>query len=247
MRFIVGTTIDLDAQSAVRPGSLLFEVERGQVTAIGPVENTPDVIVQSFDPSNDIFYRSPDTLTPDELSEEVAIHFPQSLREKIDKRVISGSLGGLVLMQCVGSTIPAIAPLSALTEVIRTAGSVNYAILQADRAGLLFVKRSGVELQAYASARSLKDFLTMTTDERNHVFPDFHASEVLLSGNDLDHFENIDLGPPTTSRRISISDFQLICGFTPEATAVVELNQHLYSLVIGAAAVYAEIIIEANK
>ncbi len=246
MRFIVGTNIDVDAQNAVRPGSLLFEVEHGQVTAIGPVENTPDIIVQSFDPSHDIFYLSPDTLTPDELSEEVAIHFPLPLRERMDKRLISGSIGGLVLMQCINNSISGINPLAAFNEILRLAGSVNSAILQADLGGLLFVKRSGVELQAYASARSLKEFLAKTADERNHIFPDFHALEILLSGSDLDHFENIDLGPLTTSRRISISDFQPICGFTPEATAVVELNPHLYTHVIGAAAVYAEIMTESN-
>jgi len=161
-------------------------------------------------------------------------------------RIAASSITGLVLMQYVPAECHAISPLAALEEILRATGSVNSAILSADNGGLLFVRRSGADITAHASDHSLKTFLELSYDERENIFPDFHASEIILSGPDIDGFENFDLGGSLeTGRRISISDFTSICDFADDAAIIVQMNPHLYTLAIGAAAVFAAIVSEA--
>ena len=226
--------------------SLAFETDGKKLTALGHTDAPLDVTVQSFDPAHDIFYRAPEPLTPEELAGEVDIHVPKPLQQKINGRMMPGTLDGLVLMQHNASTRPSIPPLAALEKILRATGSINSAILQADHGGILFVHNAGMEFHAGASPHSLKEFLDLSTEERERVFPDFHALEILLSGSDLDHFQNLDLGSVSTSRRIEFSDFTSLCEFTSEAATLVEVNLHLYTLIIGAAVVYAEILHEGQ-
>ncbi len=157
-------------------------------------------------------------------------------------RIVPGTLDGLILMQHIPSASPAIPPLAALQKILKTTGSVNSAILHADNGGILFVHNGGKEFHPDVSAQSLNEFINLSSEECERIFPDFHASEIIMSGSDLDHFQNFDLAPLSTSRRITISDFAGLCEFTSEAKELVELNAHLYTLVIGAGAVYAEIL-----
>jgi hypothetical protein len=243
MQFKIGSS---SAAREAESVSLLFEIAEDRLIAVGEAQPPFDAIVQSFDPNRDIFYRAPERLTPEELAEEVDIHLPESLRQTLNSRVVPGMLDGLMLMQHIPSACPAIPPLAALEKMLRATGSVNSAILHADNGGILFVRNAGTELHAGASAHSLKAFLSLSEEEREHVLPDFHASEFLLSGYDLDHFQNFDLGQLSTSRRIAISDFTGLCEFTSEAATLVEMNPHLYTLAIGAAAIYAEIFNESE-
>ncbi len=224
--------------------SLTFETNGKMLTAIGHADAPLNVSIQSFDPTRDIFYRAPESLTPDELAEEAEIHVPKPLQQRIDGRVTPGTLDGLVLMQLITSTRPSIPALAALEKILRATGSINSAILQADNGGILFVHNAGLEFHAGASPHSLKEFLDLSIEERERIFPDFHALEILLSGSDLDHFLALDLGSLSTSRRIEISDLTSLCEFDSEARELVESNPHLYTLIIGAAAVYADIVHE---
>ena len=242
MRFIVGSN-----SAGIKRGNaaslfLAFDLEGSKLIATGEADGHPDVVVHTFDPNRDIFYRVPEPLTPDELTEEIAIHVPASLRDSADRRFIPGSIDGFIIIQSGFSSLPAISALAALNQVLRAAGSVNSAILQAENGGMLWVRKSGIETHAGASARSLKDFLAFSEEEREHIFPDFHASEVFFSGADLDHFQNLNLEPISTSRRITLSEFSSLCEFTSEVATLVGMNPHLYTLVIGAAAVYAKIL-----
>jgi hypothetical protein len=242
MRFNIGTTITSNSQNESGAIALEFGIYGNQLTALGSANTSLDVIVQCFDPDRDIFYRISESLNPEELAEEVEIHVPLSLKQKLNGRIVSGTLHRLVLMQHIASACPAIPPLTVLQKILETVGSVNSAILQADRGGILFVYNGGKEFHAGASRHSLKEFINLSVKERERIFPDFHAFEIIMSGSDLDHFQNLDLGPLSTSRRITISDFAGICELTSESRERVELNPHLYTLAIGAAAVYAEIL-----
>ncbi len=246
MRFNVGIHSTNTAPNATDVTALAFEIHENGLTAIGLAHAPFDIVVQNFDPSRDIFYRTPEPLTPDELAEEIEIHVPQSLRQRIKNRIVSGTMGSFVLMQNTSSATPVIPPLTALEKILKGAGNVNFAILQADNNGILFVRNAGNEIHADASTRSLKEFLTLGHDERERDFPDFHASEILLSGNDLGGSQSLDLTLVTGSRRIAIPDFTSICHFTPETATLVETNPSLYALVVGAAAVYADILQESK-
>ncbi len=231
----------IEARNDALTISLACEAGEGELVILDENSGLPDVTIQAFRPAMDIFYRSPGPLTPEELAEEVAIHVPQSLREIPRGRLVPSTMDGLVMMQYVKPSFPAISPLAALGEILRVAADVNFGILQADNGGLLFLHRSGAEIHAYASAHSLKEFLELPDDERESLFPDIHADEVLVSGSDLDHFEHLDLGPIEIARKISIADFGSICETTPEARAAIASNPHLYTLAIAAARVYASI------
>jgi hypothetical protein len=246
MRFKIATSTASNSQSARNEFALLFEYDGVRLLAIGEAEAPFDLTVQSFDPAHDIFYRTPEALTPEALAEEANIHVPNSLWQKLNKHLLPSTLDGLVLMQHVASDCPAISPLPALTKILLASGTVNSAILCAENGGTLYVRNAGTELHAGASAHSLKELLDFTDQEREEIFPNLHASEILLCGSDLDHFRNLDLGPLSTSRRVAISDFTELCEFTPRVLALVELNPHLYTLLIGAATVYAEILRERN-
>jgi hypothetical protein len=236
MRFKAGTSSAATTSTQAEGIGLEFEANVNILTAIGSAIAPFDVVVQAFDPIHDIFYHTQEALTPEELAEEVEIHVPRTLLQKLNSRVVPGTLGGLVLMQHISTSSPTISPLAALKEVLEATGSVNFAILQADNGGILFVRNAGMQFHAGASAHSLKEFLKYSKEERERTFPDFHTSEIILSGYDL------DLGPEITSRRVAISDFTPICEFASEAGTLVETNPHRYTLVIGAAAVYAEIL-----
>jgi len=225
--------------------SLSFRIEDGKLIAADSAGILPSVTVQAFRPEHDIFYHTPEPLTPAELHEEVAIHIPQTLHESLNDRVFPSTLGSLVLMQYTNPVYPSISPLAALREILLADGSVNSAILQADNGGLLFVRKAGEHFEAHASAHSLKTFLALPEDERDTIFPDFVASEIIMSGYDLDHFEELNLGPLEESRRIAVSDFLSISTFTEDALKAVELEPHLYTLCIGAASVFAQITKEA--
>jgi hypothetical protein len=238
MQFTIGTnTTGKQAQ----PLGLTFGMNGTGLIAISPATTPFDVTVQPFDPDRDIFYHTSESLTPEDLAEEIEIHVPRSLRDKLNTRLTSGTLGNFVMMQSISSGSPAITPLAALEKILSPIGTVNSAILQADNGGTLFIRKSGNDHSAATSTHSLKEFLNLSTDERERSLLNFQASEIIVSGSDLDHFENLDLGSLTSSRRITISDLSSFCNFTSESAAIVETNPHLYTLVIGAAAVYAEI------
>jgi hypothetical protein len=243
MQFKIGQN-NIEISHRVPDISLAFEMDGKKLIALDHTDGQPNVKIQGFDPAHDIFYHVPESLTPEELADEVEIHVPKPLQQRMDTRVTPGTLDGLILMQHILSSSPSIPPLAALEKILRATGSVNSAIIQADHGGILFVHNAGMEFHAGASAHSLKKFLELSKEERERIFPDFHALEILLSGSDLDHFQNLDLGSVSTSRRIEISDFTPICVFTSEAAALVEPNPHLYTLIIGAAAVYADIVYE---
>jgi hypothetical protein len=245
MQFKIGQN-NAEISSSEIDLSLAFETDGKKLTALGHTYALLDITVQSFDPAHDIFYRAPAPLTPEELAEEVDIHVPKPLQQRMNGRMTPGTLDGLVVMQHIASARPSIPPLAALEKILRATGSVNSAILQADHGGILFVHNAGMEFHTGASAHSLKEFLDLSIEERERVFPDFHALEILLSGSDLDHFQNLDLGSLSTSRRIEISDFTPLCEFTSEAATLVETNPHLYTLIIGAAAIYVDILHEAQ-
>ena len=159
--------------------SLTFETNGKMLTAIGHADAPLDVSIQSFDPTRDIFYRAPESLTPDELAEEAEIHVPKPLQQRIDGRVTPGTLDGLVLMQLITSTRPSIPALAALEKILRATGGMNSAILQADNGGST-CSQCRIELHAGASPHSLKEFLDLSIEERERIFPDFHALEILL-------------------------------------------------------------------
>jgi hypothetical protein len=247
MQFTINSNSTDETLTKAEGIALAFETDGNKLIALGPANAPFDVTVQTFDPNRDIFYRAPESLTPEELAAEVEIHVPHSLRQKLNGRLASGTLDGFVLMQNISSACAAISPLTVLKRILRQAGNVNSSILQADHNGILFIRNAGVDYHAGASAHSLKEFLDLSEEERKNVFPDFHASEILLSGSRLDDFENLNLRSLSTSRRIAISDFTGICEFTPEAATLIEANPQLYTLVIGAAAIYAEILQENNS
>jgi len=231
----------VEAHSEVFAVSLSCEAGEGRLIVLGPASGIPDLTVQAFHPAKDIFYRTPEVLTPDELAQEAAIHVPQSLNRIPQGRLVPSTLDGLVLMQHVIPAFPAISPLVALGEFLREEANVNFGILQADNGGLLFVHRAGVVIHAYASAHSLKSYLELPADARESIFPNIHAEELLITGSDLDHFEPDELGPIIKARRISIADVLPLCECTSEATSLIEPNPNLYALAIGAARVYAGI------
>ena len=231
----------IEARSDALAVSLACEAGEGRLIVLGAGLGIPDLVVQAFRPAMDIFYRTPELLTPEELAEEVAIHVPQSLHQIPQGRLVPSTLDGLVIMQYVEPAFPAISPLAALGECLRLEADVNFGILQADNGGLLFAHRAGAEIPAYATAHSLKSFLELSADERESLFPTIHAQELLISGSDVDHFENLDLGPITKARKISMADFLPLCEFTAEAATLIEQNPHLYTVAIGAARAYAVI------
>jgi len=236
-------TVENDGRSA-----LVIERDDGKLLFSAPqiLPDLPRIVVQGFNPERDIFYRAPEKLTPDELAEEIGIHIPQPLRSRMKDRVTASSIAGLVLMQFVPADRLAISPLVALEEILRAIGSVNSAILEAGNGGLLFVRRAGTEINALASAHSLKEFLNMTIAERENIFPYFNASEIIISGSEVDNPENLDLSDKLeTARRISISDFSSIADFADDAAILVQQNPHLYTLTIGAASVFATIASDA--
>lgn len=240
------TSFTIEARSDALTVSLSCEAGDGRLIVLGMGQGIPDLVVQAFQPTRDIFYRLPEAtmpvaMTPEELVEEAAIHVPQPLHHVPQGRLVPSTQGGLVLMQYVHPAYPAISPLTALGEFLRLEADVNFGILQADNGGLLFIHRAGAEIYAYASAHSLKAFLDLPPGERNSHFPNLHADELLMSGGDLDHFENIDLGPISEARKISFTDFFPLCEFTPEAASLIGQNPHLYTLAIGAARAYAVI------
>ena len=248
MRYIIEEISSPKNAENVGRSALVIEEDGGRMLLSAPaiVPDIPRVVVQAFDPDRDIFYRSREKLTPEELSEEIEIHIPEPLSARMKDRIASSSIAGLALMQYVPADCHAISPLSALEGMLRATGSVNSAILQADNGGLLFVRSAGEDITAHASDYSLKTFLDLSYDGRENVFPDFHASEIIFSGSDIGVFDNFDLGDTLeTARRISISDFTSICDFTDDAAILVQMNPHLYTLAIGAASVFVAIMSEA--
>ena len=235
------TPFTIEARSDALAVSLSCEAGEGRLIVLGTGHGIPDLVVQAFRPAMDIFYRSPDALTPEELAEEAAIHVPRSLHQIPQGRLLPSAMGGLVIMQYVEPAFPAISPPAALGEFLRAEADVNFGILQADNGGLLFAHRAGAEVHACASAHSLKSFQELPTDARDSLFPNIHAAEIIISGSDLDHFENLDLGPITKARKISIAEFLPLCEIMPEAASLIEQNPHLYTLAIGAARAYAVI------
>ncbi len=247
MRFSIGTHYGINSLEVEPFLALQFEFDGVRLVALGPSHQSPDVVINPFDPARDIAYLLPEPLTPTELEEEATIHVPQPICDRMGKRIVPGTLGGLALMQYELPAPPAISPLAALGVFIKAVGSVNSAIVQADNSGMLFVGKSGTELHAKASAHSISELLSIGEEERKHMLPDFQASEYLLSGSDLQHvLNNINHARLHNSRTVMIADFSSLCEFTPGAATVVELNPHLYTLMISAAAVFAEILRESK-
>jgi hypothetical protein len=220
---------------------LVFRDEPDRLLALAAGEGVPDIVVQAYDAERDLFYRTSDAIIPDELEEEVRIHFPKPLIERIEGRPFASSVGDSILIQIVEAGVSAISPLTALAHVLEFSGAVNAAILQADNGGLLFVRRAGEKFTAHASAHSLFEFQALDVESRDKVFPDFTATEILLSGSDLDRSNDFEDDPLIVARRIRIEDFKGLVDFSEDAANVVSAQPHLYTLAIGAAAVYSEI------
>ncbi len=220
---------------------LAFREEGESIVALATGEGVPDIVVPAFDPEHDLFYQSPEALTPEELEEEIRIHFPRSLTESIEGGPIASILGTAVLIQTMTGESLAISPLAALKRVLEVSGTVNAAILQADNGGLLFVRRAGETFSAHTSAHSLFEFQDLDAKSRENVFPDFTASEILLSGSDLDGFNDFEDNPLIVARRILMEDFSGLVEYSDEAASVVSLAPHRYTLAIGAASVYYSI------
>jgi hypothetical protein len=232
---------------------LTFERGNERLRCIGDGAGIPDIMVESFDPTRDLFYRAPATLTPEELSEEAVIHVPKIIREQGHRQIVPSQLGEIILIQSIETERPVIAPLAALAASLEQTGSVNTAIVQADNGGLIFVKRSGESslqerraMQAYISSHSLKEFIELDSESRAIEFPDFIAEEIIVSGSDLDHFSDFDFSPLIQSRRISMEDFSG-CDFTDDALKLVSQEPHRFTLAIGAAVIFDEILRESSN
>ncbi|HEY3874468.1 MAG TPA: hypothetical protein VGM92_03250, partial [Candidatus Kapabacteria bacterium] len=169
------------------------------------------------------------------------IHFPDAL-QKWKRHIVPSALGELMLLQPVDSDCAAISPLAALKRVLEAIETVNTALLQVENNGVLFVRNAGTEIHAGASAHSLRELLQLSADERERIFPNLHASEIILSGSDLDRYYDLDLGPLTTARKITISDYCSLCEFPAETASLIGAIPHRFTLIVGAAAVYKEII-----
>jgi hypothetical protein len=232
---------------------LAFERGNERLRCIGTGGGIPDIVVDAFDPKSDVFYRSPITLTPEELREEAIIHVPKVIREQVHRQIVSSQLGERILIQSVETERPAISPLAALDAVLEQTGSVNSAIVQADNGGLVFVKRSGESvlqerraMQVFISPLSLKEFIELDSESRSIEFPDFIAEEIIISGSDLDHFRSFDFSPLIQSRRISIDDFSSFCDFADDTLKYVSEEPHRFTLAIGAAMIFDEILRESD-
>ena len=233
---------------------LAFERDGMGLVCTGTGDGIPDVIVQAFDPDRDVFYSIPSPLSAGsplkgagELEEEVRVHFPDVLRQRANGRVFPSTLGGVVLMQDVDGEVPVLSPLASLAMILERTGSVNAAILQADNGGMMFLRRAGNAgingaLHAELSPRSLEEFIEIDEDARASYFPNFIADEIITSGSDIDHFTTLDIAPLTLARRISIEDFAALCQFTPDAMELVTAQPYRYTLAIGAAMLYDEIL-----
>ena len=224
-----------------------FREEAESLIIIGAADGVPDILVPSYDPERDLFYRAPEAVTPEELEQELRIHFPKSFNTSVEGRPSGATIGDAVLIQSVnGDSLP-ISPLTSLRQVLESAGTVNAAILQADNGGLLFVRRAGENFTAHASAHSLAAFLEMDAAARDEVFPDFTASELLISGSDLDHFTEFPSDRLTVARPIGLQDFDGLVTYSDEAVSAVSLAPHLYTLAIGAGSVYSSIRRSVNN
>jgi hypothetical protein len=202
---------------------LTFEIRGNSLICITESQGLPDIIVQAYDPEHDIAYRSPAPLTPGELEEESHIHIPASLRNQIDRRVLASTLGTQVLMQYTEKLAPAISPLAALRAVLEAIEGVNSAIVEANNAAFVTVHRAANSIEAVLSSQK----------------PDAPAEIILLSGSD--DIEQNDVEPVVT-KHISIEDFGNLCQFTEESLAIVAESPRHYTLAIGAARVYFEMI-----
>ncbi len=220
---------------------LAFENEGDVLVATQVAEKSADAIVQAFDPARDVCYWTPMPPTSTELEEELRIHFPNSFTSNLSGKAFASTVGRAILMQVVDSSTPAISPLSALRCVLEAIGTVNSAILQADNGGLLFVQRAGEDYIARKSVHSVAAFLNLTYEEREQIFPDFSAQEVILSGSDLGGMD-VDLSDPLLlMRKIGVQDFVALADIAEDLFETVNTAPHLYTLTIGAASIFAEI------
>ena len=232
---------------------LAFERENERLRCIGNGEGIPDIVVNAFDPTRDLFYSAPATLTPEQLSEEAIIHVPKIIREQGHRQILTSQLGEVILIQSIETERPAISPIAALAAVLERTGSVNTAIIEANNGGLIFAKRSGESamlerraMQAYISSHSLKEFIDLDSESRPIEFPDFIAEEIIVSGSDLDHFKDFDFPPLIRSHRISSEDFSGCCDFSDDALKHISEEPHRFTLAIGAAMIFDEILRESS-
>jgi hypothetical protein len=198
---------------------LAFEIRGNQLVCTGESLDLPEIILQAYDPAHDIAYRSPAPLTPAELEEESHIHIPPLLRNQIDRRVLVSTLGTQVLMQYTEKMCAAISPLAALRAVLDAVEGVNAAIVEANNG-------------AFATLHRAANAVDATLSNTN---PEILAEITIFSGSD-----QIEL--PSMARWISIQDFSLLCQFTEDGLAIVAEAPQYYTLAIGAARVYFEMI-----
>jgi hypothetical protein len=236
----------IESKNRLESAVLAFELDAEKLICLGETPLAPTFRVPAFDPQTDVFYRSPDKLTPVELAEETNIHFPEHLLEHTGKRVTAASLRGAVLLQSIAKDTLSISPLAALQEVIEKTGSVNSAILEVSNGGLLFVRRSGAETRAHFSTHSFEEFAALSEEERDLVFPDFSALEILVSGPDVERLSHFNFGQMHVVRKIAISDFLSLCEFTEDAMKTIESNPPFYTTAFGAASIVATIAREAH-
>ena len=226
-----------------RPASALdFEIVDGRLLAVGIGKEPFDLIVHPFDPSNDIFYRTPEPLTPEELEEEIGIHVPVSLHNSLGRKPVASSLGDFLLIQMCDSAFRTIPLFAALKKVLLANETVNSAILHAEEGGIAYVRNAGIDFFGGTTVHSLREFLELSSDERNVIFPDIHAANILVSGSDVQYFDELKLDAFSSIRKITIADLEPLCGFSEESRKIVTESPHIFSLTIGAAAVYSEII-----
>jgi len=234
----------IESKSRNNSTLLAFEIVAGKLICLGDMAGSASIRVPAFDPEFDISFRTPEKLSPEELKNEIAIHFPEHLLERTGRKVVASSMMGAVLLQPQAVDVTAISPISALAEVVKKVGSVNSAMLEAANDGLLFVRRSGDDLTAHFSTHSITEFAALSEKERDDVFSDFSALEILVSGPDVSHFTDFDLDRIQFTRKIAMSDLESMCNFSEEGSKLVELNPALYTTVIGAASIIATIASE---
>ncbi len=219
-----------------------FEIVNGGLVALGTGSEPFDVVIQPFDASSDIFYRSPEPLTADKLTEEIAIHIPGPLHDSIGTKPIISSLGDFVLIQICDPAFFTIPLFAALKKILVANETINSAVLHADHGGIAYIRNAGNEFFGGTTAHSLREFIGLPSSERNSIFPDIHAANILVCGSDVQYFDELQLDAFSSIRASTMADIETLCELTPKARSIVTESPHLFTLTLGAAAAYAEIL-----
>ena len=240
-------TSRLGAPTGVAAGpGLAFDDEC--LIALRVDEQGPEAaLIQEIDLTRDLFYHVPGSITPELLEREIELHIPKALRAHTSHRPLASTLGDAILIQIVEGNAPYLSPLTALSALLNATGSVRTGILHAACGGLLFVHRTLDGLRARVRPISIQTFVAMSPAERREVFPGFEPEGIMLSGPDLDRVTTSTAAEARWMRRaITIDDLKTALDISAEAEAMIADAPHRYTLVTGAAAIYAAVRREAR-